>query len=133
MQSSKNTLRPTSAPKLLPMHMMRRTRFLDPPGYKPAAVCTGQFISNFILTVFKYSVLTDSYGTRNAKQILPKSFFPKISISRRRISRKCEEKSSRWFCRRYLRGRGGKEKEWTDCVQSDIRAFGITGDDGSKG
>ena len=26
------------------------------------------------------------------------------------------------------RGRGGKEKEWSDCVQSDIRAFGITGD-----
>ena len=26
------------------------------------------------------------------------------------------------------RGRGGKEKAWTDCVQSDIRAFGITGD-----
>ena len=26
------------------------------------------------------------------------------------------------------RGRGVKEKEWTDCVQSDIRAFGITGD-----
>ena len=26
------------------------------------------------------------------------------------------------------RGRGLKEKEWTDCVQSDIRAFGITGD-----
>ena len=26
------------------------------------------------------------------------------------------------------RGRGGKEKEETDCVQSDIRAFGITGD-----
>ena len=26
------------------------------------------------------------------------------------------------------RGRGGKEKEWTDCVQSDIRAFGMTGD-----
>ena len=26
------------------------------------------------------------------------------------------------------RGRGGKEKEWTDCVQSDIRVFGITGD-----
>ena len=25
------------------------------------------------------------------------------------------------------RGRGGKEKKWTDCVQSDIRAFGITG------
>ena len=25
------------------------------------------------------------------------------------------------------RGRGGK-KEWTDCVQSDIRAFGKTGD-----
>ena len=22
-------------------------------------------------------------------------------------------------------GQGGKEKEWTDCVQSDIRAFGI--------
>ena len=26
------------------------------------------------------------------------------------------------------RGRGAKEKEWTDCVQSDIRAFGIAGD-----
>ena len=26
------------------------------------------------------------------------------------------------------RGRSGKEKEWTDCVPSDIRAFGITGD-----
>ena len=26
------------------------------------------------------------------------------------------------------RGRRGKEKEWADCVQSDIRAFGITGD-----
>ena len=26
------------------------------------------------------------------------------------------------------RGRSGKEKEWTDCVQSDIRAFVITGD-----
>ena len=26
------------------------------------------------------------------------------------------------------RGRDGKEKEWTDCVQSDIRAFGIAGD-----
>ena len=26
------------------------------------------------------------------------------------------------------RGRCGKEEEWTDCVQSDIRAFGITGD-----
>ena len=27
------------------------------------------------------------------------------------------------------RGRGGKEKEeWTDCIQSDIRAFGITGE-----
>ena len=27
------------------------------------------------------------------------------------------------------RGWGGKEKEeWTDCVQSDIQAFGITGD-----
>ena len=26
------------------------------------------------------------------------------------------------------RGRGGKEKEWIDCVQSDIRVFGITGD-----
>ena len=25
------------------------------------------------------------------------------------------------------RGRGGKEKEWTDCVQSDIRAFSKTG------
>ena len=26
------------------------------------------------------------------------------------------------------RGRGGKEKEWADGVQSGIRAFGITGD-----
>ena len=26
------------------------------------------------------------------------------------------------------RGRGGKEKKWTDCVQSDIRTFGITED-----
>ena len=26
------------------------------------------------------------------------------------------------------RGRGGKKKEWIDCVQSDIRAFGIAGD-----
>ena len=26
------------------------------------------------------------------------------------------------------RRRGGKEKEWIDCVQSDIRAFSITGD-----
>ena len=26
------------------------------------------------------------------------------------------------------RGQGGEEKEWTDCVQSDIRAFGIAGD-----
>ena len=26
------------------------------------------------------------------------------------------------------RGRGGKEKEWIDSVQSDIRAFGIAGD-----
>ena len=26
------------------------------------------------------------------------------------------------------RGRGGKEKEWTDCVPSDIRAFGVAGD-----
>ena len=26
------------------------------------------------------------------------------------------------------RGRGGKEREWTHCVQSDIRAFGIRGD-----
>ena len=26
------------------------------------------------------------------------------------------------------RGRGGKEKEWTHCVQSDIRASGITVD-----
>ena len=25
------------------------------------------------------------------------------------------------------RRRGGKEKEWTDCVQSDIQAFGIAG------
>ena len=26
------------------------------------------------------------------------------------------------------RGWGGKEKEWTDCVQSNIQAFGIAGD-----
>ena len=26
------------------------------------------------------------------------------------------------------RGRGGKEREWTDCIQSDIPAFGIAGD-----
>ena len=26
------------------------------------------------------------------------------------------------------RGRSGKEKEWADCVQSDIRAFGIAVD-----
>ena len=26
------------------------------------------------------------------------------------------------------KGRSEKEKEWTGCVQSDIRAFGITGD-----
>ena len=26
------------------------------------------------------------------------------------------------------RRRGGKEKEWTDCKQSDIRAFDIAGD-----
>ena len=26
------------------------------------------------------------------------------------------------------RGRGEKEKEWTHCVQSDIRAFGIAED-----
>ena len=26
------------------------------------------------------------------------------------------------------RGRGGKGKEWTDCVQSDIRTFGMTVD-----
>ena len=26
------------------------------------------------------------------------------------------------------RGRGGNEEEWTDCVQSDIRTFGIAGD-----
>ena len=26
------------------------------------------------------------------------------------------------------KGRGGKENEWTDCVQSDTRAFGIAGD-----
>ena len=26
------------------------------------------------------------------------------------------------------RGRGGKEKEWTDCVQSNICAFGISRD-----
>ena len=26
------------------------------------------------------------------------------------------------------RGQGRKDKEWTDCVQSDIRVFGITGD-----
>ena len=26
------------------------------------------------------------------------------------------------------RGLGGKEKEWTDCTHSDIRAFGVAGD-----
>ena len=26
------------------------------------------------------------------------------------------------------RGRGGKEEEWTDCVQSDIRTLGMVGD-----
>ena len=26
------------------------------------------------------------------------------------------------------RGRGGKEKEWVDCVARDVRAFGISGD-----
>ena len=26
------------------------------------------------------------------------------------------------------RGRGGEDKEWTDCVQRDVRAFGIAGD-----
>ena len=26
------------------------------------------------------------------------------------------------------RERGGEEREWTDCVQSDIRAFRIVGD-----
>ena len=26
------------------------------------------------------------------------------------------------------RGRGGKEKEWVDCVEKDVRAFGISGD-----
>ena len=26
------------------------------------------------------------------------------------------------------RGRGGKMKEWTDCVKSDILAYGIAGD-----
>ena len=30
-------------------------------------------------------------------------------------------------CTAVRRGRGGKEKKWTDCVQSDIRAFGIAG------
>ena len=27
----------------------------------------------------------------------------------------------------FERTQGGNEKEWTDCVQSDIPAFGITG------
>ena len=26
------------------------------------------------------------------------------------------------------RGRGGKEKEWADCVRSDVQVFGIVGD-----
>ena len=26
------------------------------------------------------------------------------------------------------RGRGRKKKQWTECVQSDVRAFGIAGD-----
>ena len=25
------------------------------------------------------------------------------------------------------KGQGGKENEWIDCVQSDVRAFGIAG------
>ena len=32
------------------------------------------------------------------------------------------------FAAAMLGGRCAKEKEWTNCVQSDIRAFGITGD-----
>ena len=35
---------------------------------------------------------------------------------------------SRNLLRAVRRGRGRKEKEWTDCKQSDIRAFGIAGD-----
>ena len=30
------------------------------------------------------------------------------------------------------RGRGGKENEWADCVQNDIRAFDITGEIGKR-
>ena len=26
------------------------------------------------------------------------------------------------------RGWGGKEKEWVDCAEKDVRAFGISGD-----
>ena len=26
------------------------------------------------------------------------------------------------------RERGGKEKEWTDCIKSDVRVFDIAGD-----
>ena len=45
--------------------------------------------------------------------------------------------SGGWFPKRILfgnlqgtvrRGRGGEEKEWIDCVQSNIRALGIAGD-----
>ena len=32
------------------------------------------------------------------------------------------------FTRAVRRGQGGKGKEWTNCVQSDIRAFSILGD-----
>ena len=34
----------------------------------------------------------------------------------------------RWTYQPGSHTRGGKEKQWTDCVQSDIRAFGMTGD-----
>ena len=30
------------------------------------------------------------------------------------------------------RGRGGKEKEWTDCVADDLRLFGIGDGEGWK-
>ena len=30
------------------------------------------------------------------------------------------------------RGRGGKEKEWADCLQSDVRVFGIAGKTGKR-
>ena len=37
-------------------------------------------------------------------------------------------RSSAFFAAAIFGGRHAKEKEWANCVQSDIRAFGVTGD-----